>query len=240
MITNVATKLPRANAQGVKNRFIGEKIMALQPMGLGKLGDSHRVFKRKFRWTFKVEDVCSNEKLFVPDSFVKLAARPNLTIEETEINRLNAKGWIPGKAAWETITVTYYDVADRANIPLWTWLASVYDFTDPFNLKMGSRRSDYAAKGVLKLYDGCGTAIEQWILEDLWPQAINFGELDYSSSEESNIELTLRYSTVKYTSFCPKVDIGGCCTECDAGASSTGSGAGGVNTGNIASGIVIV
>lgn len=216
--------------------------MALQQMGLGKLGDRSLVFKRKFRWTFKVEDVCSSDErqTSVPDSFVKLAARPNLTIEETEINRLNAKGWIPGKASWETITVTYYDVADRDNLALWTWLASVYDFTDPINLKMGSRRNDYAAKGVLKLYDGCGTAIEQWTLEDLWPQAINFGELDYSSSEESNIELTLRYSQVKYKSFCPDVDITGCCTECNSGASSTGSGTGGTNTGNVSSGVVIV
>ena len=196
-----------------------------QPMGLGKLGDRNLIFKRKFRWTFRVEEVClAKGNDIVPDSFVKLAARPNLTIEETEINRLNAKGWIPGKASWETITVTYYDVADGANLPLWKWLASVYDFTDPFHLHMGSSRQDYASKGVLKLYDGCGTTIEQWILEDLWPQAINFGELDYSSSEESNIELTLRYSTVTYKSFCPDKDISGCCTPCNSAAQSTGSG----------------
>jgi len=197
-----------------------------QSMGLGKLGDRSLVFKRKFRWTFAVQDICKTKSgsVNVPDSFVKLAARPNLTIEETEINRLNAKGWIPGKAAWETITVTYYDVADRANLPLWTWLASVYDFTDPDGLQMGSSRGNYAAMGVLKLYDGCGAAIEEWVLEDLWPQAINFGELDYSSSEESNIELTLRYSSVKYKNFCPGGEIKGCCTPCSSNAASTGSG----------------
>jgi len=199
--------------------------MAAINMGMGDLGDRSLVFKRKFRWTFSVENICydSNTYKSVSDSYVKLAARPNLTIEETEINRLNAKAWIPGKAAWETITVTYYDVAELDNLALWTWLASVYDFTDPKTLKMGSSRSDYSADGVLRLYDGCGAAIEQWTLSDMWPQAINFGELDYSSSEECNIELTLRYSQVKYESFCPNQDITGCCTECNS-ASSTGSG----------------
>lgn len=196
-----------------------------QDMGLGKLGDPSIIYKRKFRWTFKIEKVCNNTT--VDDSFVKLAARPNLTIEETEINRLNAKGWIPGKASWETITITYYDVATIENAGLWKWLASVYDFTDPVKLKMGSMRRDYAARGVLKLYDGCGALIETWVLDDMWPQAINFGELDYSSSEEVNIELTLRYSQVTYRMNCPEMDITGCCTECNSSAGQATGYAGG-------------
>ena len=194
-----------------------------QDMGLGHLGDSNIVFKRKFRWTFRIEKICNNK--VVDDSFVKLAARPNLTIEETEINRLNAKTWIPGKGSWETITVTYYDVASGNNAGLWTWLASVYDFTDPVKLRMGSNRNDYAARGVLQLFDGCGTLIELWQLDDMWPQAINFGELDYSSSDVAEIELTMRYSQVRYKQYCPNIDITACCTACEAGASSTGSGA---------------
>jgi len=165
-------------------------------MGLGRLGDQRLVFKRKFRWTFEVQKVCGGRT--IPKFFVKLASRPNLTIEETEINFLHAKTWIPGKASWETITVTYYDISTTDLGPLWDWLATVYDFTDPQGLKMGSNRESYAAQGILLMYDGCGKEMEQWTLNDMWPQAANFGELDYSSSEEATIELTLRYSQVKY------------------------------------------
>jgi len=184
-------------------------------MGIGALGGSRLIFKRKFRWTFRVDEICGTKS--VEEHFVKLAARPNLSIEETEINFLNAKTWIPGKASWETITVTYYDVAtlQGGNQYLWDWLASVYDFTQPIELPMGSSRSEYAGRGTLFLYDGCGTALEKWVLNDMWPQAVNFGELDYSSSEEVNIELTLRYSGVDYKMICPDYTPQSCCKGCN-------------------------
>ena len=171
-------------------------------MGIGELGGPNVSLKRKFRWLFKVEAL-NNNSIIVPEHFVKMAARPNISIEETEINFLNAKTWIPGKGSWETITVTYYDVAvagGGGNTGLWTWLANVYDFTNSVTLKQNSIRQNYACKGVCQLYDGCGTPLEQWVLKDCWPQAVNFGELDYSSSEECTIEVTLRYSSVEYSS----------------------------------------
>lgn len=192
----------------------------MRNMGIGELGGEDLIFKRKFRWTFRFENICQGLK--VPESFVKVAARPNLTIEETEINFLNAKTWIPGKASWETITLTYYDVADRANSNLWNWLASVYNFTNPVTLEMGANRNQYAGRGILVMYDGCGTPLERWQLDDAWPQAINFGELDYSSSEEATIELTLRYGQVRYQSLCPQFKPTPCCSGCTDNASGSG------------------
>lgn len=184
------------------------------PMGMGKLGFSNVVFKRKFRWSLEIRDICGG--LVVPRDYVKLASRPNISIEETEINFLHGKTWIPGKGSWETITVTYFDVANTTdNFPLYTWLASVYEFTNPVLLRMGSSRRDYAGTGLLTLYDGCGQELEIWELRDMWPTAINFGELDYSSSEEVTIELTLRYSQVSYQSLCPKFVPSACCTPCN-------------------------
>jgi hypothetical protein len=175
-------------------------------MGMGDLGLADVIFKRKFRWTFSIQTACNNYT--VPASIVKLAARPNLTIEETEINYLHGKMWIPGKGAWETITVTYYDIAGLGNAAqalgkLFSWLATVYNFTDPVCLSMSSKTGGpnvpgYSGIGTLILYDGCGKGLEKWTMKNMWPQAINFGELDYSSSEECTVELTLRFSEVKY------------------------------------------
>jgi len=183
-------------------------------MGMGQLGGGDVSFKRKFRWLFAIQTDCRTvNNGFIPPTVVKLAARPNLTVEETEINFLHAKTWIPGKAAWETITVTYYDVGGSnqnggigtAMSALFSWLATVYDFTNPVNLHMSTRKGGggqvgggYAGTGTLQMLDGCGNLMETWILKNMWPQAINFGELDYSSSEEATIELTLRYSDVQY------------------------------------------
>ena len=200
-------------------------------MGIGRLGFDNLIFKRKFRWTFEINDICGGKS--VPRHYVKLASRPNLTVEETEINYLNAKTWIPGKAAWETMTVTYIDVATIEIKPLYDWLATVYDFTNPVSLYQGSRRSDYAGSAELNLYDGCGQELERWNMGDVWPQAINFGELDYSSSEEVVIELTLRYSQVQYTPLCPEFDITPCCTPCNASNTAAGAAGGRLpNTGS--------
>jgi hypothetical protein len=187
---------------------MAEKI----PMGIGHLGFKNLIFKRKFRFTFELQDICGNQ--FVPKHYVKVASRPNLSIEETEINFLNAKTWIPGKASWETITVTYIDVASLDVAPLFNWLASVYNFTDPINLEMGSQRQDYTATAILKMWDGCGQLIERWEMTDVWPSSINFGDLDYAASDEATIELTLRYSNVKYFPECPGFTINPCCTPC--------------------------
>ena len=194
---------------------MSEKI----PMGIGNLGFNNLVFKRKFRYTFELFDICGDDE--IPKHFVKIAARPSLSIEETEINFLNAKTWIPGKASWETITVTYIDVATIDAAPLFRWLASVYNFTDPINLQQGAIRGDYAATAVVKLWDGCGSLLETWELKDCWPTAVNFGDLDYSSSEEATIELTLRYSDVTYTPECPAFTIDPCCTGCGTGAQAS-------------------
>ncbi len=186
-----------------------------QPMGIGLLGSDEIVFKRKFRWTMLIEPRCNKGR--IPENFVKLASRPNITIEETEINFLNGKTWIPGKGTWETITVTYYDVVkpNGSSIEgLYGWLASVYNFTDPVCLSQGSSRRDYGATATLTLYDGCGKGMEQWIMKDAWPQAVNFGDLDYSSSEEVTVEITLRYSNVEYRPLCGVKVPDPCCTGC--------------------------
>jgi hypothetical protein len=194
-------------------------------MGIGTLGFNNLVFKRKFRYTFEVINICgsTNVGTGIPAHFVKLAARPSLTIEETEINYLNGKTWIPGKASWETITVTYIDAAVTELQPLYNWLASVYNFSDPVGLSMGSQRQDYTAIGVIYTYDGCGTPLEEWVLQDMWPQAINWGELDMGDSELLTIELTLRYSDVQYQGLCPEFVPSSCCSPCNGNPTFTQS-----------------
>lgn len=181
-------------------------------MGIGNLGFSNAIFKRKFRYKFELHDICGGKS--IPEHYVKTAARPNLAIEETELNFLNATTWIPGKARWETITVTYIDVATADIAPLYTWLASIYNFTNPVTLEMGSQRRDYTGTGVLTLYDGCGQLLERWTMKDMWPTGVNWGDLDYASSDTADIELTLRYSQVIYEPICPAFKIESCCSPC--------------------------
>lgn len=201
--------------------------MAFNPfvsgMGIGTvgLGDPNTIIKRKFRWTMEVESNNPQCYFYVPPYFCRVSARPNLSFEETEINFLNDKMWIPGKATWESITVTYMDVAGtlagdaaQSTVSLYQWLLNVFDFTAPNRKFMSSRRNAYTAKINLTVYDGCGKPVEQWILADAWPQSINFGDLAYDSSDPIDIELTLRYSQVQYIPLCPAHTFKLCCGGC--------------------------
>lgn len=184
-------------------------------MGLGPIGQPNVILKRKFRWTLAIEFPCGK----IPTSTCRTAARPKLDIEENEINFLNAVTWLPGKAKWQPITVTYYDVAnleDPNGSPLQgilNWIDTIYDLTNPTNLQM-SEKSGWAGTAILTMFDGCGTPIEGWQLGSVWPQSIDFGELDYSSGDYCTIDLTLRYSEVKYIPFCKGPTPTGCCGGC--------------------------
>lgn len=194
-------------------------------MGIGKLGEDYIIHKRKFRWLFTIQ-TCNGQ---IPPYFVKTAARPDITIEDTEINFLNEKTWIPGKATWEPINVTYYDIATDDNIDLWGWLASVYDFTSDCR-HMNSRRSSYAGVGILVLLDGCGNRLEKWVFGDMWPTSVKFGDLSYADNETVDIELTLRYSKVSYHTYCGR-SVSRCpCTACTSGNSVTTPGKNGSGT----------
>jgi hypothetical protein len=185
---------------------------ATQQMGIGSMSEAQNlIFKRKFRWTFAVSDICGG-KYNIGSQYVKVANRPSITFDETEINYLQGKMFIPGKATFETISVTYYDVhqnTDSSILNLYNWIATVYDFLGPQGTVFNPRMSAYAngdggygGTGVLTLYDGGGNSLEEWKLSQCWPQSVNFGDLDYSSSDECNIELTLRYTFAKWTNLC--------------------------------------
>lgn len=167
------------------------------------------VFKRKFRWTLSGQLPGGEFK----ETFVKIAARPNCPIEETEIDYLSSKMFIPNKPAWEQITATTYDTE---NID-WTVLGSAFpsekvplksqkkyrNIEEPFEISYSDDISQILSKEEkkeilgefsLKLYDGCGSLIEEWALKDACISAVN--------AEEEYVELTIKYKQTEYINHC--------------------------------------
>lgn len=157
------------------------------------------VFKRKFRWLL---EVVSAEKTILPKSFVKIHSRPNHEdwVDQATQDKIR---WGETVAAElkepQTITVTIFEAKEEYLQCFWDYLSEVY------SLKAGAVERKDPPKMValnLDLLDGCGVEIERWNLFDAWPEAINFGELDHSSTEEVTIEITFRYSKFQYTNCC--------------------------------------
>jgi hypothetical protein len=191
-------------------------------MGIGPLGNV--AFKRKYRWLFSVENIGGGgpNSFGISGKYVKTGNRPTLTIDDSaEINFLNGKTWLPGKASFDSLQFSYYDVAvpgDQTVTNLLKWVNRSYNFITPAAGVAGSTEiaatqrsyatdptgggNGYAGTGKLILLDGCGFVLETWTLVNCWPQQIQFGELNYSESGECDITVTLRYSYAKYESNC--------------------------------------
>lgn len=138
--------------------------------------------KRKFRWILQIDGV---------DAFVmKTAARPQKTFEETVIDFINTKRYVAGKMAWNPIQVTMHDpIAPSAAQKVEEWARLCYE---PLTGRMGYA-SFYKKDITLKLLDPQGTVIELWDLTGAWLQDVNFGDLDYASSDNVEISATLRF-----------------------------------------------
>jgi len=193
--------------------MFAQKEVKMADMGIGELGMPNTIIKRKFRYTLQID---TDSWGIIPESFVKVASRPQLEIDELEIQFLNASTWIPGKGRWQPLNITYIDTTSKDMLPLYDWVASVYNFqkyADGTHLSQ-SERKGWNAQALISMYDGCGTVLEKWTLFGCFPQSINFGDLDYGSNDESTIDLTIRFDKVKIEGFCnqpvPTVNCVGC------------------------------
>jgi hypothetical protein len=138
--------------------------------------------KRKFRWLLQIEGL---------DAFVmKTAARPQATFEETVIDYINAKRYVSGKMTWSPVAVTMHDpIAPSAAQKIMEWLRLNYE---PLTGRMGYA-TFYKKDITLKLLDPQGTVVELWDLTGAWAQDINWGDLDYATSDNAEISFTMRF-----------------------------------------------
>ena len=138
--------------------------------------------KRKFRWILQIDGV---------DAFaLKTAARPSLTFDETMIDFINTKRWISGKQTWNPIAITTHDpIAPSAAQKVMDWVRLNYE---PLTGRMGYA-TFYKKNITLKLLDPQGTVVELWDITGAWTQDVNFGDLDYASSDNVEVSFTLRY-----------------------------------------------
>lgn len=128
--------------------------------------------------------------LGIQEWYVKSTSRPKYTSEETEIQFLNTSTFVVGRFKWETISVTFRDpIGPSATQALMEWVR--------LHSESVTGRQGYAAgykKDIeLEMLDPTGVVIEKWILQGTMLNDVDFGSLDYSTSEIAEITATLRF-----------------------------------------------
>ena len=153
-------------------------------MGIGKIRNA--CFKQKHRWMFTVEGVSSDGVEALPPN---KAARPSLSFKEIEVQHANEVIYLPGKPDWKPINLVLFDIKKNKH-PVFEWIKTLYD-PEKGEYTLNSK---FKKTANLELFDGCGQVIEKWVFEESWPNNIEWGDLDMTTSDLVVVDLTLRYS----------------------------------------------
>ena len=153
--------------------------------------------------------------------YASKVGKPGFSISESEHTFLNHKFYYPGRVEWEEISLTLVDpITPDATDQLMRMLgittkrgsAGNYDGTaemgsrypDTYEEAAGTTITKEAATSTLgqinikqisggSAGDPTTTIVEEWVLKRAWVKSVDFGELDYTSDDLINIELTIRY-----------------------------------------------
>ena len=126
----------------------------------------------------------------IPAYLIKTTGRPSIEFEEVELNHLNVKRFVKGKATWQSISLTMYDpVVPSAAQSVMEWVRLSHE-----SVTGRDGYSDFYKKDVdIQVLGPVGDIVESWKLKGAWIQAANFNDLDFASSDPVEIEVTLRY-----------------------------------------------
>ena len=126
----------------------------------------------------------------IPAYLIKTANRPSISFEEVELNHLNVKRFVKGKATWETVSFSLYDpVVPSAAQAVMEWVRLSHE-----SVTGRDGYSDFYKKDVdIEVLGPVGDKVERWKLKGAWIQSANFNDLDFASSDPIDISVTLRY-----------------------------------------------
>ena len=126
----------------------------------------------------------------IPAYLIKTANRPSIEFEEVELNHMNVKRYVKGKATWQAVEITLYDpIVPSAAQAAMEWIRLGHE-----SVTGRDGYSDFYKKDVqFQVLGPVGDIVEQWTLKGTWIQSANFNDLDFASSDPVDISLTLRY-----------------------------------------------
>lgn len=158
-----------------------------QPMGLGRIRTACP--KHKHRWFMQVDGITAGIGILAPFK----SARPNISFKEMEVQHVVETIYFPSKPDWKPINLVLYDFKSQGSLhPVLKWVFQCYEVSLG-DAKWHGSTAGFKKDITLKLFDGCGNTIEEWVYENAYPNTIEFGELDMQSSEIVTVDLTIRY-----------------------------------------------
>jgi len=120
------------------------------------------------------------------------AARPQITYNVIEHQRLNERFYIAGKPTWNELPMTFFDFiggATSVSSILSGWSEAIYD---PVTGAMGFKKT-YTTSGTLAMLDPAGGIVQTWNMFYIWPYTVGWGELSSEDDGVAEVSATFRY-----------------------------------------------
>ena len=126
----------------------------------------------------------------IPAFLVKTTGRPNITLNEVELNHINVKRYVKGRAEWQQLTVTLYDpIVPSGAQAVMEWVRLHHE-----SVTGRDGYSDFYKKDItFNVLGPVGDKVEEWTLKGAFIQSATFSDMDYAATNVSDISLTLRY-----------------------------------------------
>lgn len=118
--------------------------------------------------------------------------KPNVNFPEQVVDAYNSKMYYAGKHEWQPITLTLYDdVTNRAQTLVQQQIQKQLDMKNQIGLPTGQ---SYKFEMRIQTMDGSTTGeFEEYFCEGCFIQSVNPGDFDYTASDPSTLEVTIRY-----------------------------------------------
>ena len=129
-------------------------------------------------------------------------SRPNMSHEEVIVDSYNSKMYLAGKHTWEPVTIVFRDDMNSHVIKqIGQQLNKQVDHGDQASATAGS---GYKFSVTIETLDGQNggndpEAFDTWELQGCYIQNVQYGDLNYATSDMVQVTLTLRYDHATHT-----------------------------------------
>ena len=124
----------------------------------------------------------------IPSYLIKAASRPSITFGDVILDHINVERKLKGKGRWNDVTVTLYDpVVPSAAQAVMEWIRLSKE-----SVTGRDGYSDFYKKDInLSILGPVGDIVSEWICKGAFIKETNFGTYDWSTSDPTEISLTL-------------------------------------------------
>ncbi len=118
--------------------------------------------------------------------------RPNVNFTSQPVHSYNSIMHFAGKAEWQSINLTVRDdITNSVSKLVGHQVQKQMNFFEQTSVAAGI---NYKFTSLIEILDGGNeTVFEQWTLEGCFLETINYQNLDYSSSDAVDIQMTVRF-----------------------------------------------